>query len=250
MSSIRKIIKTILPLEIKELYILKRKKSNFKKKTVKETFDLIAKDNFWSSGESVSGPGSELKHTKVLITELEKLFEIHSVSKLLDLPCGDFNWMQNVDLSKVNYLGGDIVKDIIEENKMKFKSENIKFEVMDIITSDLGRQDVVLSRDCLVHFSYNNIVKTIKNLKRSKSTYVLMTTFPEITKNKDIISGEWRPLNFDIYPFYFPKPVVLINENYQGKERYKSKSMALWKISDLKIPLRLRMYCVLYRIFN
>ncbi|WP_299114689.1 class I SAM-dependent methyltransferase [uncultured Winogradskyella sp.] len=250
MSTIRNIIKTILPLELKELYILKRKKSNFKKKTVKETFDLIAKDNFWSSEESVSGPGSELQHTKVLITELEKLFETHKVSSLLDLPCGDFNWMQNVDLSKLNYLGGDIVQDIIDKNKSQFEVENIKFDVMDIITSDLGRQDVVLSRDCLVHFSYSNIVKTIKNLKRSKSTYVLMTTFPGITKNKDIVSGEWRPLNFDIYPFYFPQPEVLINENYQGKEKYKSKSMALWKIRDLKIPFRLRVYCMLYKMFN
>jgi len=250
MSSFRKIIKSILPLELIEIYRLKKKKSKFRGKDIKETFNSIAEDNFWSSEESVSGPGSELQHTETLISELNKLFKKYQITTVLDLPCGDFNWMQNVDLSNTQYLGADIVERIISHNKEKYENDTIKFEIMDIITSKLGKHDLVLVRDCLVHFSYLNIVKTIKNLKNSGSKYLLTTSFPGIDKNKDIVSGQWRPLNFAIYPFYFSEPIELINENYQGKEKYKSKSMALWKISDLKIPFRLRFYCVLYKIFN
>ncbi|MFD1064144.1 class I SAM-dependent methyltransferase [Winogradskyella litorisediminis] len=250
MQSVRKVIKAILPYELIEIYRLKKRKSKFKHKNIKETFNAIADENFWSSEESVSGPGSELQHTQTLIAELNSLFEEYKISTVLDLPCGDFNWMRKVDLSNINYLGADIVEDIIEENKLKYQSEYIEFEMMDIITSNLGKHDLVLVRDCLVHFSYVNIVKTIKNLKRSGSKYLLTTTFPGIDSNKDIVSGEWRPLNFAIYPFFFPKPIELLNENYQGKEKYKSKSMALWEINDLRISFRLRLYCTLHKIFN
>ena len=250
MSSFRKAIKSILPYELIEIYKLKKKRSKFRNKDIKETFDSIAQDNFWSSEESVSGPGSELQHTKTLISKLNNVFVKYEIKTVLDLPCGDFNWMQKVDLSNTQYLGADIVESIIINNKSKYENDSIQFEMMDIITSKLGKHDLVLVRDCLVHFSYENIVKTIKNLKNSGSKYLLTTTFPDIAKNKDIVSGEWRPLNFAIYPFHFSEPIELINENYQGKERYKSKSMALWEISDLRIPFRLQMYCMLHKIFN
>ncbi|SHH38862.1 class I SAM-dependent methyltransferase [Winogradskyella jejuensis] len=250
MQSVRKVIKAILPHELIEIYRLKKRKSKFKHKNIKETFNAIADENFWSSEESVSGPGSELQHTQTLIAELNSLFEEYKISTVLDLPCGDFNWMKNVNLNDVKYVGADIVEKIIIDNKSKYETDSINFKMMDIITSDLGKHDLVLVRDCLVHFSYLNIVKTIKNLKRSGSKYLLTTTFPDINNNKDIVSGEWRPLNFAIYPFFFPKPIELLNENYQGKEKYKSKSMALWEINDLRIPLRLRLYSILHKIFN
>jgi hypothetical protein len=41
---------------------------------------------------------------------LLRQFEIHS---LLDLPCGDFNWMQHVDLQGIKYTGGDIVEALV-----------------------------------------------------------------------------------------------------------------------------------------
>ena len=81
MSSFRKIIKSILPLELIEIYRLKKKKSKFRGKDIKESFNSIAEDNFWSSEESVSGPGSELQHTETLISELKKYFP-SSKSKL------------------------------------------------------------------------------------------------------------------------------------------------------------------------
>jgi hypothetical protein len=37
---------------------------------------------------------------------------------MLDAPCGDFNWMKEVDLSAVHYTGGDIVEPLVNSNHL------------------------------------------------------------------------------------------------------------------------------------
>jgi hypothetical protein len=38
---------------------------------------------------------------------------------LLDIPCGDFNWMKLLNLG-VDYIGADIVGELIAENRRRF----------------------------------------------------------------------------------------------------------------------------------
>ena len=66
------------------------------------------------------------------------------------------------------------------------------------------------------------------------SQYLLTTSFTDRQDNKDIITGEWRPLNLQIAPFSLPKPIRIINEKCtQKKSSYADKSLGLWKISDI-----------------
>ena len=37
----------------------------FKKKNLKEKFSIIYNNNYWDNTESISGPGSTLKNTKI-----------------------------------------------------------------------------------------------------------------------------------------------------------------------------------------
>lgn len=92
-------------------------------------------------------------------------------------------------------------------------------------------------RDCLVHLSLENIYNSIKNIKASGSKYLMTTTFPEHPVNFDIQTGDWRPLNLQIKPFNFPKPLILINENCtELNGRFRDKSMALWEIDKIELP--------------
>ena len=232
------LIKSILP---DRMYawgiIVKSKFSKFRNKSTKEVFTGIYNKNYWDSSESVSGLGSELIQTKSLIESLDNLLHNLEIKSILDIPCGDFNWMQRVDLQNKNYIGADIVEQIIKKNKKKYQEKNIKFKELDLTCSSLPQSDVVITRDCLVHLSYNDIYNSIKNIKLSKSRYLLTTTNSECNINCDIATGEWRKLNFQIKPFNFPKPILIINENcteYNG--RHKDKSMALWEISKIKLP--------------
>ncbi|MBW2972237.1 class I SAM-dependent methyltransferase, partial [Candidatus Woesearchaeota archaeon] len=155
------------------------------------------------------------------------------VKSFLDVPCGDFNWMKEVKLGAV-YIGGDIVPDLIDANNKRYASEDRSFMKLDITRDRLPKADMVMCRDCLVHLSFKDILKAVKNMKRSGAKYLLTTTFPGVRFNQYIETGEWRVVNLEKPPFSFPKPIVSIHEAYHT-DRFGSKSLALWKIEELPV---------------
>jgi SAM-dependent methyltransferase len=209
--------------------------SQFQNKSTEDVFTEIYHKNHWRSDESISGTGSELSQTELLIKNLNKLLKEANIQSVLDIPCGDFNWMQHVELGDIDYIGADIVKDLIEKNKVEYaRFENVTFEVLDLVSDTLPKSDLIIVRDCLVHLSYNDIKRAIANIKASGSKYLLTTTFTERQVNRDIATGEWRPLNLQIKPFYFTTPSLVINENCtEDGGIYQDKSMALWDIKSL-----------------
>jgi len=199
----------------------------------KDLFTKFYQNNTWNSGESISGQGSEILQTRTIISELPKLFEKYEIASILDIPCGDFNWMKNVDLTRVDYTGADIVDEMIAKNNKKYDQE---FEVLDLTKDPLPKHDVAFIRDCFVHLPYSMIYKALNNLKASNIKYLITTTFTDRDQNDDIHIGSWRPLNLRQAPFNFPEPLVLINENCTEDDgAYSDKSLGLWKVSDLQI---------------
>jgi hypothetical protein len=53
-------------------------------------------------------PNSSLEETATLRQELPRLLNAFQISTVLDLPCGDFNWIQQVPLKVDRYIGADI----------------------------------------------------------------------------------------------------------------------------------------------
>lgn len=196
-------------------------------------FEKIYRLHHWYHEETVSGPGASLLHTATIRAVLPELLASLGTNTFLDIPCGDFNWMQEIDLSPYFYCGADIVDEIVANNVANNSSQRKKFVWADITCTPLLQSDLVFCRDCLVHFSYDDIKKAVANLKKSKSAYLLTTSFPGCF-NRDISTGEWRPIDLESEPFSFPPPLKLINENCTEENgRYRDKSMGLWIISDL-----------------
>jgi hypothetical protein len=139
--------------------------------------------------------------------------------------------MRTVNLN-VDYTGGDIVDDIIECNTKLYGGANRRFIRVDLTRDDLPKTDLVLCRDCLVHFPYSRIFAALGNIKRSGSGYLLTTTFPEKGPNEDIPTGAWRPINLQLPPFRFPLPMQVINEGHPDAD-YRDKSLALWRVTDI-----------------
>ena len=199
---------------------------------VEHTFTRIFQRNGWEGAESVSGTGSDLCHTRRLVAELPVLFKELGIGTLLDIPCGDFNWMRTIDLGGIQYTGADIVRDLVKRN-CKYVNDKVQFRHLDLLSSDLPRADVVLCRDCLVHLSFDQVYQALANICRSGSTYLLTTTFPEKTKNNDVKAGDWRPLNLELAPFRLPPPLRLIIEGYVKKPEYADKSLGFWRVADI-----------------
>ena len=190
--------------------------------------------NLWGDDESVSGPGSSLKSTAKLRRELPKLLREIGARTLLDAPCGDFNWMKETHLGVEHYIGVDVVPDLIARNQELYGNDQTEFLLLDLTRDKLPRVDVILCRDCLIHFSYRHITAAIDNFKRSGSTYLLTNSYPRWLCNEDIPTGDFRPINVREPPFNFPRPLKHIREKFKAEEvLYFGKILGLWKLSDL-----------------
>ncbi|WP_184574239.1 class I SAM-dependent methyltransferase [Streptomyces zagrosensis] len=194
---------------------------------------------------SRSGSGSNLVQTAALRRELPGLLSQLSVRSLLDIPCGDFYWMSQVELGVNSYLGADVVPEVIEQNQRRFARPGRDFRVLDITRSRIPQVDLIFSRNCLVHFSNADVWAALENIKRSRSTYFATTTFTSRAGNAaDIETGGWRCLNLRRAPFSLPSPLHLIDENctevYVSGEggaevvhRFADKSIGVWRTADL-----------------
>ncbi|HEV8368996.1 MAG TPA: class I SAM-dependent methyltransferase [Pyrinomonadaceae bacterium] len=191
-------------------------------------------ENRWGDPESVSGPGSSTERTTKLRRELLPLLEEIGARTLLDAPCGDFNWMKDTFLGLKHYVGVDIIPDLITRNQNLYGNDRTEFVSLDLTRDDLPCVDVILCRDCFVHFSYRHIVAAIRNFKRSRSTYLLTNTYTDWRKNRNIRTGDFRHINLMLSPFNFPPSLRLINEKYpEEKAQYFSKTLELWRLADL-----------------
>jgi hypothetical protein len=199
-----------------------------------EVFSDIYRSNAWQGDESRSGRGSSLAQTQVVIAALPALLARHRVRSMLDIPCGDFHWMSRVDLSGVDYVGADIVPELIEANRAAHGGPGRDFRVLDLCRDPLPAVDLVFCRDCLVHLPFAMIDEAIANLRASGATWLLATTFVDQPVNHDIALGDFRPIDLCKPPFAFPPPVEWLMEGCtEAGGAHSDKALGLWRIASL-----------------
>ncbi len=204
---------------------------------MEKVFQHAYRHNIWGDPESVSGPGSGLFRTESFRDQIPALLNELGANSLLDAGCGDFNWMKEVSLPVEQYVGIDIVPELIAHNRQRYTEVKRSFIHGDILRAELPRVDIILCRDCLVHFSFKDAWMALRNFKRSRSCYLLTTTFIEFPDNVEIETGGWRRLNLEQAPFSFPPPEKLIDEKcpHPGGE---DKRLALWRLENISVKNR------------
>jgi hypothetical protein len=142
--------------------------------------------------------------------------------------------MKHTPLNVEQYIGVDVIPEIITRNQSLYANERTRFVFLDLTRDELPCVDVILCRDCFIHFSNRHIAAAIKNFKRSRSTYLLTNTYPAWRRNKNIQTGDFRYLNLLLPPFSFPPPLRQIDEKFPEEQaQYFGKTLALWKLDDL-----------------
>jgi hypothetical protein len=200
---------------------------------VEEVFTEIFHAKKWNGKESVSGSGSSLDKTTGVRTQFPAVCRNFGIHTMLDIPCGDFHWMRHVDFDNIDYTGADIVSELVKHNS-QYETSNIHFCKLNLINDRLPNVDMVLCRDCLVHFSLKDVLTALHNICDSGSRYLWTTTFTSPRQNRDIATGQWRPLNLEASPFLFPAPLLTINEGcIDAGGIYGDKSLGLWRIEDI-----------------
>jgi hypothetical protein len=200
---------------------------------MEKVFSEIYRHNLFGGSDSRSGAGSDLVQTAEIRQRLPLLLIEIGAKTMLDIPCGDFHWFKETDLD-VDYTGADVVAEIIQRNQELYGNNRRQFVTLDLTKDDLPKLDLIFCRDALVHFSFEDALGALTNIKRSGSKYLLTTTFTERDSNMNIRTGQWRPLNMVKPPFNFPSPIMIINEKCtEGDGSWGDKSLGLWKICDI-----------------
>lgn len=179
----------------------------FMRMSIGERFLQIYKLNYWESKESRSGAGSTLEYTENLRNCLPSLIAVHDIKTIFDAPCGDFNWMRHVlPLVDVAYIGADIVSELIHENNIKYKSDNVRFVILNVVDDKYPNADIMVCRDLLFHFSYDDTNKLLRNFICSGIPLLLTTNHINNLSfsNKDIVSGGFRLIDLFSAPYNFP----------------------------------------------
>ena len=186
--------------------------------------------------ESVSGPGSSLAQTAALRSQLPLLLNHLGVRTLLDAPCGDFNWMQHVELGLDAYIGVDILTELMAELQLRHGCGNRRFIRQNLIEDVLPHADTIICRDLLPHLKYSEIDAVLRNFRRSGATYLITTTFTGERTNHDTSGGKWRTLNLGLPPFNFPPPLLSVNEKCsEGAGAFADKCLAVWRLDTLPL---------------
>lgn len=203
---------------------------------VEERFTLIYQNKMWGEGESVSGSGSSLDYTENLRAQLPQLVLQYDITTIFDAPCGDLNWMKNLlPVLGVKYIGADIVKELIDTNQKRFANENTHFLHIDIIKGEYPKADLMICRDCLFHFSYQDTIHVLENFVEAEISYLLTTTHITSLPNSDIKTGDYRTINLFDFPYQFDgAPLARIDDWVKPSIE---RQLCLWSRSQVASAL-------------
>lgn len=199
-------------------------------------FNYIHKHRYWASSKdgSLSGSGSSKNASKNILKELDNFILENNISSILDIPCGDWKWMADFNMTNIKYTGGDIVQDIIDNNK-RYSTDNINFKKINLTSDSLISCDLIIVRDLLVHLKNDDIFKCLQNIKNHDIKYIGLTHYPNTTKNKNTSWGDrWRPLNMLIDPFNYTDPDYILSDNSNDGSIDEGRMLAIWKYDNFK----------------
>jgi hypothetical protein len=216
----------------------------------KEIFTNIYDNNGFGSLESKSGPGSTLDETRILREKIVSLIKEKNIKSVVDIPCGDFNWMKTIVYYFDSYIGGDIVKECVDVNNSKYANSLVKFVEFDLLKDEIPSGDLLIVRDVIGHFPLEDGKKIIENILKSNCKYLLSTTWAKKTndgwvicekgdvdrENEGVDYGRFYPVNLHSEPFYFPEPEFYIEEDVRvgNFEKGNRKTLALWDLEKVK----------------
>ena len=173
--------------------------------TLRDAFRRIYDGQQWGHG---SGPGSSPANTIEYRAFVQRFVEANGLRSVTDLGCGDWQFSRFVDWSQVDYLGLDVVPEIVERNRARFGLPNVRFAVLSSL-ADLPGGDLLLAKEVLQHLPNRTIAEYLAAI-RGKYRFALLTNAiePQALVNRDIEPGGFRPIRLQEPPFNAPGAVV------------------------------------------
>lgn len=226
----------------------------------RKIFETIYREKAWGDGVEIplSGIGSAPELNKPYVNLVKEIIEKNDIRTVLDIGHGDWKIWSGYQFSGREYIGVDVVSSIAQEIKKSVGPLPIRFQVLDAVTEELPRADLVLCKDVLQHlsnaqveiilakinlfnyviicndiqvFSFNKALTLIRLILQfrtriSKIRNGISPFYFTRLNNSDIPTGSWRSIDLNRKPFR----KHFINFSVIGKIRYlSSESGIIWK---------------------
>jgi hypothetical protein len=176
---------------------------------ITDVFSQIYANDIWvmhENQDSSSGAGSTQMATGELVVRLSAFLKEVGCRQLVDIGCGDFNWMRGIE-GDFSYLGIDVVPQVIDANNAAYASGRRRFICMDASRTAISPGDVAVCREVLFHLSFRDGLQLLRNIKAAGFKYVLLTSDKSVWFNSDIHNGDFRRINLSKSPFRFANPL-------------------------------------------
>ena len=156
----------------------------------------------WGSknGKGSSGSGSNCSpDTKWYISLLMRHIEETESKSICDMGCGDWEFSKTIDWSGLHYTGIDCVKSVIDNNRLNYEKDNIKFihgEAGDIPKG----YDLVILKDVIQHWTDEQIEESLPQII-SNNKYVFLGNGYKFGRDKS--KNNWTERSLDkIYKYH------------------------------------------------
>ena len=182
--------------------------------TTQQVFTDIYANKIWGTndeGLGWSGIGSSLQATIAYREFIENFLRDYSIKTVVDLGCGDWEFSRFINWANINYLGIDIVRQVVERNIEKYQTDTIHFMHADALGYDMPSADLLICKEVLQHLSNKEIFAICSQFRKYK--YCLITNgidYETLTsENREISCGDYRPLDLTAPPFNIPGIKIL-----------------------------------------
>lgn len=174
-------------------------------------FSYVYENNLW--GESKSGgkynSDSPPELTKPYRDYVSAFIQSHSIQRVVDLGCGDFEASSGIDIGNANYVGVDLYDQLIEYNNTHFGDEHHEFMVRDLVEDELPPGDLCLITMVLYILSNEEALAVLKKLGQYR--YVLITDgqadiHPSERRNIDKKTDKYTRRDYYNNGFYLELP--------------------------------------------
>ena len=139
----------------------------YEKMSIQDTFRKIYRNQVWGkNGEQFySGPGSYGPASDLYCAALTKFIQENGIRSVVDCGCGDFSVGRRiVEATDVQYVGVDVVPELIQHHRQKFQNERVSFKCANIITDELPVAELYLVRQVFQHLTNDEIAKVLERM--------------------------------------------------------------------------------------
>lgn len=166
--------------------------------------------------ETTCGAGSTLKATETLRRYLPQMLHSFGVSRLIDAPCGDGNWISHTNLTGIEYAGVDSSRENLavavgRDALPGCEPKSQTFIFADIATMTFPLADAVLCRDFFQHLETKAAVQIVENIRAAGVRLLFATSF-ENEINEEVGPDQFRPLNLMADPFNLGEPQYAVED--------------------------------------